>query len=90
MKLWFVVTIFGKVSMTVGPIPSDDLARYLQYRATQWESVEALFRGGNQLPKIDGDDREITIGDVSYICHSADQRPAAGSDFPGLKPRPRE
>jgi hypothetical protein len=74
VKLWIVVYIFGKVAMSVGPLPYDKI-ECEQRRLVKQEEVDAIFRTGIKLPKVQGDDREVTQADVRIACTESQERP---------------
>lgn len=74
MKLWMVVYIFNEVAMSVGPLPYD-MVECEQRRLVKQEETDAMFRAGLKLPKIDGDNREVTQADITTVCITSETRP---------------
>lgn len=78
MKLWMVVYIFNNVAMTVGPLPYD-MPKCEVRRLVRQEETDAMFRAGLKLPKVEGDDREVTQADITMACVQSETRPTGDS-----------
>jgi hypothetical protein len=83
MKIWFIVTIFGTISATWGPLPYD-MAECHKRLAEKTAEIDQTFVSDklatDERMRIDG--RQITRADVMLGCVQSDVRPELGKRAP--------
>jgi hypothetical protein len=81
MKVFFVVLLWGKVAMWVGPLPYD-MTQCEQYRLTKLEEVNAAFRAnGNVIPPMGGVNRELRPENVTLKCELRNNPPEINKEL---------
>jgi len=73
MSVWFVLLIFGKVAVSVGPLPVSEDACW-DYAREQEEQIDAAYASPAQKPFLDG--KLVRRIDMAAVCRVQDERPA--------------
>lgn len=74
MSLWLVVTIFGKVALSVGPLPYGMDECHVRAAEKVKEFDEGFVRNADKVWTLDG--TTVARGDVKVDCVEAEARPA--------------
>ena len=78
--LWFVVTAFGQVVVTMGPL-TYDMEECLSRGQGAYQSVADKINSG--MTAISPNGQPITLEGLSMGCHMLESKPEMGSDFGG-------
>ena len=75
IRYWIVVYIFQHIAMTIGPLPYDR-SECIKRAMVKQDEIAEKFKYGLVLPKLKGDNREVTEKDVKVVCVSSPTKPA--------------
>lgn len=83
MKIYVVVTILGKIGMSVGPVPygMDECHSRIVERIAE---LDAKFETDHLAtdPRMQVDGRQLQRSDIAVSCVESDARPVLGEKFP--------
>ncbi len=78
--LWFVMTLYGQVSMTAGPLPFG-MADCLKIGQETYQVVVVSVNAGKIHHAPNG--QVVTVDSVRAGCYMLESKPKMGSDFGG-------
>ncbi len=82
MKIFMVAVIFGKVVMTVGPVPSsiDTCKHQAALQESDWDRAWSE-RNLDESDATIVEGRRVRRADIHAFCVESDVRPPLGSDY---------
>ena len=77
--LWFVVTAFGQITVTAGPL-SYDVAECLERSRGAYENIVGNINRGVEIVAPNG--QIVTVESIMVGCFMLEGKPLMGSYFP--------